>query len=81
MDLSFCRSQHLGTPGADSLVMELAHLQAHFLHFVHHLRQLFFHTVDIAHKGLHFFLLLYKIVLLQHGKKLNDLGMFPQRIR
>lgn len=58
-----------------------SHLQAHFLHFVHHLGQLFFHAVDIAHQGLYFFLLFLKPALFQNGNQVYDLGMFPQRIR
>src|SRR5699024_10244808 len=77
-DFSFRRPHKLGAPGADSLVVELFHLQAHGLHFVHHLRQLFFHAVDIAHQGLYFFLLFGKAVLLQYGEKFNNLRVFPQ---
>ena len=60
--------------------MELAYLQAHFFHFLHHLSQLPLQTVHIAHQGLHFFLLLLKVVLLQYGEKLLDLGVFPQGV-
>ena len=80
LDFPLRRRCKLDAFGPDSLVMELANLQTDFFHFLHHLRQLILHAVDIPHQGLHFFLLLLKVVFLQHGEKLDDLGMFPQRI-
>ena len=78
MHLVFRLVHQEGTSGLDASVVKLVNLLPHGGHFIHHPGQLILHAVDITHQRLHLVLLLVKAVLLQNGKKFNDLRMFPQ---